>query len=718
MKRIRQAREFWKGAQYLFFDQQNQRWKIPGSDKLSSKEKDLLPRYEFVTNIYQAFGLTLISILTQGNPITRWMPVDPENASDTATAKAASDVAELFRRNNPTSDLLQDLMFYFFNDGGCAGYVRYVADELKYGVDEKPRTTLIEKPGEMMATCPTCGWQGPLPPLGVEGTAACPQCQLPIPPDAIRQGEPVSVTAPAIDPQTGQQIIDRTPRGQEVLELVSFLNLVLPVYAQEQDQYPFLTYSGYFHRARLIATYPWIEEKLAGSGGGDGGDAAGSTAQAYEKQTNVGLLESSSTGSRLGSELSQALLPLRRTWFRPWALSAVKDKGLRAELLAQYPKGVKVAFCGDTFCEAGEEEMDKHWRVVHAFPGEGQNREAVGGTLIPVQQQYNGLANIAYETAEYGIPATFMNPETVNLDAYKEAGALPGLTFPALPPDGKPMAESFHQTEPAVLSQHIPHYQGELRGEVAQFLCGAFPALFGGDTGSNDTASGISQQRDQALGRIGMLWRKTVSFLAHCDQMGVENFRDSRPDDVKLALLGPAGTLDSKLIRLADLEGNFRAYPDPTEVYPITFEKRRAAIEKLGESANPAIQGVFNKPGNLETWLRYEGFSQEIEIPGAAERDAELRVIARLLVEGPGSMPMLDPIMDDLPVIVATIREWAVSDAGQETREKNQQAWGLVRERLKQCAQAIQMQQQAQAAQQGPPGGGAPDQEAGSQPVQ
>ncbi len=705
----------WKGLHYYFFDERTGQFKIPGQDKLTDKELDMMPRYQHVTNLYQAFGLTLISVLTEGNPRTKWMPADPENHSDVATSKAATDVAQLFRRNNPIPKLLQDIMFYLFNDGGCAGFVRYVADEQKYGVDETPRTELQTKPGDPVATCTDCGVSGPVPaPDPGQTQPTCPECGTPLDPSTMREGEPVTFTAPAMDPTTGQQMIDRTPRGQEMLELVSFLNLVLPTYAQEQDQYPFLTYSGYFHKARVIATYPWIEKRIdkSGDSGSGGGEAA--SAQAYEKSTNIALLESGTGPARAGGKLGQVLLPLRRTWFRPWAFYAVKDETIRAELLRRFPKGVKVTFCGDTYCEAEEDEMDKRWKVVHAFPGEGQNREAVGSSLIPVQKQYNALSNILYETAEYGIPALFVNSDTLDIAAFREAGSIPGLVFGAMPSEGGSLPGDFFQTQPATLSQFIPEYLRELRSEIGQFLVGAFPAIFGGDTGGNDTAAGIADQRDQGLGRIGLLWRTMVGFLADIDGMAVECFKENRPADVKIAVMGPAGTLDSKLIRLDELKGNIRAYPDVTEAYPVTFEKRRQAVEAA--SANPAFAALFARPSNAETFFKYSGMADEIEIPGASERESELRVISRAIQEGPAGMPPVDPMMDDAQVIAATIREWAASDAGQETRQTRPDVWMALRMRLDECATILQAQQATAVPPETP--GGAPGDDQTAPPVQ
>ena len=65
--------------------------------------------------------------------------------------------------------------------------------------------------------------------------------------------------------------------------------------------------------------------------------------------------------------------------------------------------------------------------------------------------------------------------------------------------EGKTVADNFFAEPQLQLAEGLLAYIEKLFGEFSQFLVGAFPALFGGDTKSNDTAKGIEGQRDQAL---------------------------------------------------------------------------------------------------------------------------------------------------------------------------------------------------------------------------
>ena len=88
------------------------------------------------------------------------------------------------------------------------------------------------------------------------------------------------------------------------------------------------------------------------------------------------------------------LITFSRPWIRPWAFCAIEDKSVRDALLVLFPDGCYVAFAGDTYCESRNETMDDCWRVMHALPGDGQNRPSVGDSLLQIQERYNTLSNI------------------------------------------------------------------------------------------------------------------------------------------------------------------------------------------------------------------------------------------------------------------------------------------------------------------------------------
>lgn len=76
------------------------------------------PRYEFVSNTYQAFGLALVSVLSQDVPRVRFYPTSAQ------AEEAATEVAGLVEHNNRIGKLIVEEAFNLWTDGKAGAYVR------------------------------------------------------------------------------------------------------------------------------------------------------------------------------------------------------------------------------------------------------------------------------------------------------------------------------------------------------------------------------------------------------------------------------------------------------------------------------------------------------------------------------------------------------------------------------------------------------------------
>ena len=69
IRRIRQARLFWQGLQYAWWNPNDMNWHLPFEQRSKDdRELEEMPRYQFVTNFYQGFGLSFIAVLSQDVP--------------------------------------------------------------------------------------------------------------------------------------------------------------------------------------------------------------------------------------------------------------------------------------------------------------------------------------------------------------------------------------------------------------------------------------------------------------------------------------------------------------------------------------------------------------------------------------------------------------------------------------------------------------------------
>jgi hypothetical protein len=706
VRRIKQAHQFWRGLQYLWWSERDQNWHLPFEQKVGEQASiEDMPRYEFVTNIYQAFGLSIISVLSQDVPRVRLFPQSAQAEEDVAAAKSGTEVAQLVERNNRVGNLIVDEAFELWTSGKVGAYVRYVVDGQRFGFH--PETQIVARQVQLTPgawVCRGCGERveegaKPLENFG------CPECGM-----LIELGDFVPgdvVTVPAAETR------ERVANGQEVITIVGGLELKTPPWANDMHEYPYLQWNMEVHQARLKAAYPQAATKI-------GAPVAAGVSGQYERMAR--LQQSQGGPLSEGGDYNMNLVTFQRTWLRPWAFYQLEDAQLRDELLAMFPDGAYVAFAGEVYCEARNENMDDHWRVLHALPGDGSSgRPALGDALISVQERFNTLSNLQMETYEYGIPPIYADSEVLNFDALETQTAEPGAHYPARAKPGQPLAAGFFQPAPAQIPPDLTEHAANLMGPVSQFLTGAFPALFGGAMENNDTASGYAMARDQAMGRIGLVWRQMKFFHADVLLLAVDCFRRNRPQDVEMTLLGAGAAFESKWIRLADLKGNLFAYPETDEQYPTMWSQQRAVLMQLLGSSDPQMQAVLGNPENMGVVKRLIGL-EELVIPDEESRTKQYREIAQLVTQAPvvyssgggaygmqdqnqtAGEVMLPSILPDAfadkhAVELEVCKRWLSSDAGQVAKADMPAGYANVRAHAMLHQRYLEAQNVAQSAQ-------------------
>jgi hypothetical protein len=703
IRRIRQARLFWQGLQYAWWNPNDMNWHLPYEQRSSGdRALEEMPRYQFVTNFYQGFGLSFVAVLSQDVPSVRFYPQSPQSLTDIATARAASDVSELVERNNHIEQLLTSIAYFLWTDGKLGAYVRYVADGQRFGFRHEEILEAVEIPlGRDAYVCPGCATKrevgDPAEPSGTDHPEPCANCGASLTEENLRKAERVTVP----------RVIEtrRVPNGQEEISIVGGLELNTPVWANEMHEYPYLQWQSEIHRAKLKASFPHAANKIESA-------PAQGAEDVYARVSRLSVEQGLPTISP-GDALMN-LVTFDRTWLRPWAFHGIENESVRNDLLTLFPDGCYVGFAGDVFCEARNESMDDHWRVLHAMPGDGQNRPSVGDSLVQVQERYNVLSNMQAETYEYGIPPIYADPQVLDFDALSNQVAEPAAHFPARARPGQPLAAGFFQPAPAQVPPDMIRHQQDLIGPVAQFLTGLFPAVFGGNMEDVKTASGYALARDQALGRLGLVWRRLKTFYGDVLLLGVDCFRKNRPENVDVPLLGPEGTLDARMIRVGELKGNIRVHAETDETFPRLKSQQRGVLQQLFGLKDPLIQEALSDPANVGFIKNVLGLS-ELVVPGEDSRDKQLREIQQLLaspplvVEGPHNSAMVlpsiavDALLDDNAVEFEECKRWANSEAGQSAKLTNPAGFANVRAhaeahlRALQAAELIQNEKQAQA---------------------
>ncbi len=692
IRRIRQARLFWQELQYGWFDPFSMNWRLPfgtsGMQSQGAEQSEDYGRFQFVTNFYQAFGLSFISIMSQDVPSVEFYPQSVDEDQDITAAKAATDATELIELNNRVAEMLTAVAYYLWTDGKIGAYVRYVADGERFGWQDMPNVQEGSAPlGQDVYECPQC--QMEIPAQGMPLGGMCPNCGSPLGDENLKPAQ--SVPVPNVTGST------KLPNGQEVITIVGGLELNTPITTNEIWEMPWLQWQMEVHQAKLKAAYPHVRDKIGSSSVGQEGPD-----DTYARVTRMAVSQGLPT-LHPGDTLNK-YATFVRTWLRPWAFEDLENKEIREELKQLFPDGCYVAFVGSTYCESRNENMLDKWRVMHALPGDGQSRPSVGNSMIQVQERINTIENIAMEQWEFGIPPIYADPQVLDFDALTEQVAEPAAHYPARARAGMPLAAGFYQPNPPTVGKEMLDHMQELSGPTSQMLTGLFPAVYGGSMDDIKTASAYAQARDQALGRLGLIWRRLKQFYADTMMLSVDCFRKNRPEDAQVPFKGQNGEFQAKYIRLMDLKGNIQARPEADETFPRLKSQQKAVLQQLMGVDSPVISAFFANPKNMALMKGILGLN-EFEIPQEDARNEQLREIDELLQAQPtpqmdmmGQQTMIssvqvDPIMDDHATHLETCKEWWASDKGQEARQTNPMGSANVRAHALEHFQILQMSQ-------------------------
>jgi len=247
--------------------------------------------------------------------------------------------------NDPNA-LQVEVARYLWTDGRVLAYTRHLNDGERFGWDDTvaPASTPAQTGGG--ATRPP-RWDA-----------------KPGPQETPSAGEDAARTAGGDASATGV----RVPRGQEVIEVFGVLESKVPLTARDFHQWPYCRLSDELDVAVVRALYPWVADQLA---------AASHSATGEDELARMARIGTAEGVATLSQDALAYLITRDRYWFRPAAFTEL-SREWRERMQEYFPDGCFVTFCGETYCESRNERLDDHIQVMHALPGDGQDRPSLG----------------------------------------------------------------------------------------------------------------------------------------------------------------------------------------------------------------------------------------------------------------------------------------------------------------------------------------------------
>lgn len=693
-----EAESFWKDLQYGFYDANADIWRVPSQRDLS-KVGESGQRFTYQTNLYRAFGGTIVSTIGQKLPTTRFLPVDFRRENDVQFSEAAADLTPLIERWNKIHLKNARAAYLLYNHGVVGAYTRYVEDSERFGWKEVPEINfqkmMLQEAGYECMYCAAMtpeshflqggfsdlsGSEGPVqqdsegqpseqalaPPIP---KITCPNCSRPL--GAINYREPEYGEVPV---EVGTKLV---PRGQQLITLHGGLELRLPPWCEEQADYPYLGLVLETHTSQLRATYGDRAKDLQGGWGAGPYDS-------WDRFARLALVEP--TVSYYGTS-NQNLVTFKRYWLRPSSFWLLTDKKDVEALLKIFPDGAYLAFA-DTkkLLDARNERLDDQWEIGNAVEGAGAYKPSLGSSVISIQKRYNTVQNFLMEWLEYAAAGagTFFNANVINYKAMKSHRRAPGMFYPLRMGINQPISNVMMEGKPGQIAGEVFKYGDDLRS-LGEFVSAAVPTVTGGTEQSLKPTTYISD-KESALGRLFTAWLHLRFFWAGVMLKSVKDYARWATYDEQYSIVGPDGDAQGKVIKLENLRGDIDAYPETNEQFPVLWQQMQQTFMQLMEGAqnDPRIAEILGDLENVPFAKAMLGLPN-IFVPGMDDKMKQKHEIALLLQQEPvqiqqidpmtGQMQVIeqpsipiDPFEDGHPVHEDTVKKWAVSPTGLKAR--------------------------------------------------
>jgi hypothetical protein len=592
------ARLFQRGYQRLI-PRKNGGWLLPGANSSWGNNKVTESQTDNgQVNVYGRDHDIIVSALSSEVPKVRFFAHKMDEDADVTAADAANSYKYYFNSSNCMDNKLGEIASYFFTDGISVTFTRSVASA-KFGYIDQNNIDPVEPETEQ------------------------------VPPSQEEQEEEQAVETV------------KTPRIREIVTVYGALEAKVPTSVQSLEEMPYVQLYQEVDLATAKAMYPYISKKIQPTASNAGELELDRIARLNVKM-NMGV--SYTTGDSLEREVTTQL-----TFLRPAMLMDDAVKSVRDTLLEKFPDGVLVEYAGTEFACATALNPDDHLCVIHSNPGSGQNRRALGTSIISIQERLNRLTDLQMDFFTRTVPNRYFDAEAFDLQLMSQQANLPGVSIPFQRQPGIPFSELLGADIPIQANPQMLEFMSLLQGTWSQDLTGALPSLFGGASDTNTVGNAVLQ-RNQALQRLAFPWKMIKGAVACIVKQAVQSAANNNNDAISDIVKG-IGRIE---VEMQDLRGNVLCYPESDSDFPESWAQRQAVFLEAVQNApqNPFLQALISVPSNSTMIKDAIGLS-ELEVPGAASTEKQQAELAILKKGAPVPNPQLGPIQQKLQAYMA-----------------------------------------------------------------
>lgn len=566
----------------------------------------------FSCNVYGTRHKKIVSLLGRQVPGMDVAPIDDADPMDQAASEEADKYLKVFEFQADLARAVKKAAGYFYTDGRT-GFLTYtVADQTRWG------TELPDKKQE------TYGMGG--------SDGVSPETEMDDDNRSMDSGSNLGVS----DGGMGSE----QPARREVTFVGGKLEWKVPLMADEEDEMGWVRYQHEVGVNLLREKYPWVEENIATQGNVGGMDQIDRLARI---NVRLAVQASSSSGEAYKNDATETV-----TFFRPSEYRTIKDKNVRQVFYDTFPDGMEVWHAGGQLAMVRNCRMSKHVKIVHPYPGDGQNRESIGTNYLPLQKVLNANISLLDRYFRSAIARRFAMEPYIDTQLLNTQSNDPAKVTPVSDLSGKNLTIdqiTGIESVPQPNSTMVEFIQWLIQG-APEAMDGGTAAAFGENDGEAD--QGVFKttrlKRDQALQVFAMPWNALCEAVECISLQAIESAAENRTTGISASLPG-----QQKLkVEIEKLQGSVLVQRSSSEIPHTLAEEEERMMELMEQSKNVALYAaIMSDPTNLTKFAQFPSL-QDLNVTGADAAEQQQGEFEILMKSGPIPNPQIPVIQQHI----------------------------------------------------------------------
>lgn len=551
----------------------------------------------FSCNVLGARHKKIVGLLGRDVPGVTVTPTDDDDPMDQAAAEEAEKFKEVYAHQSDLDTVVKNTVGYFCTDDRVMYLTYTVADATRWGYEAPTRQQ--EAYGAQQS-------------------------------DGVT---PETETAPVNED-------GETPTRREITRVLGKLESKVPILSDSEDDMPWARAQWETGVNILKSMFPWVRDKIATQGNVGGMDQIDRMARI---NVRLAVQASSSSGEAYKNDAT-----LTVTFLKPSEYEAVQDETVREVFYDEFPDGMEVWHAGGQLAMVRNCRMADHVKIIHPYPGDGQNREAILTNYLPLQKILNANISLIDRYFRGMVPRRFAREPFVNTEAINSQSNDPGKITPVYLPEGSPLRIpdiTGVENVPSPNDAIFQFVQWLIQGGP-EAMDGGSEAAFGGVNESQD--QGVFRttrlRRDQALQVFSSPWKSLCDGICTATEQAIKSAAANRLTDISASLPG-----QKKLqVEIEKLRGSVLVQPQSLEIPQTLAEQEEQMSELLEQSSNVALyQQIMLDPRNLAVFANFPTL-RKLKIPGADAVEQQQGEFEILMRSGPKPNPQYQAIQQQI----------------------------------------------------------------------